>query len=58
MSNENYYHIKGQKDRAGKKGYREPNSFLGGAFNTKKETGENKAYKDGWRNANKTPKKR
>ena len=56
MSNERHYYIKGQKDRAAKKGYNKPNSFLGGAFNTKKETAENKSYTSGWRNANKQAK--
>lgn len=58
MSSEKYYHAKGQKDQAAKKGYTTPHNVLGGALNTNRQTKENVAYRDGWRNANKQAKKK
>jgi hypothetical protein len=50
-NNINYYHNKGEQDRAEGNGYNPPNGFLGGVFNLQYEDDQRAAYEAGWDNA-------
>jgi len=47
----NYYHNRGEQDRAEGNSYKPPNDFLGGLLNQEYQDDQHAAYEAGWDNA-------